>query len=322
MNKHLYRALAALCLSVSSMAALAAYPDHPIRLEVGFPPGTGPDIVAREVGMQLGKQLGHTVVVENKSGAGGQIAAFSVAHAKPDGYTILLGEVGSISIAPETTSKLPYKPLRDFVPITEAVLANFVLVTPANSPYKNLHAFVDGARRSKTHFNMATFGAGTPGHFGAEMLAEAGGFKVEPVHYRSTGDAVQAIIAGQVQGAFLTTAMARPQILAGRMRGLAITGSQRSALLPDIPTFAQQDLSAVDFGAWFAFLAPAGTPADRLETLNKQIRQALGQKEVSDTLKGDGFDIIGSSRADMDKLLHSEQRKWAQQVRKTGFRIN
>src|SRR5690606_31026768 len=126
----------------------------------------------------------------------------------PNGYTILLGEVGSISISPETTATLSYKPQQDFAPITEAVRANFVLVTPADSPYKTLKDFIDNAAKSKSTFNMATFGAGTPGHFGAEMLADAGSFKIEPVHYRSTGDAVTAIISGQVQAAFVTTAMA------------------------------------------------------------------------------------------------------------------
>jgi tripartite-type tricarboxylate transporter receptor subunit TctC len=314
--------LSAACMALASTGALAAYPDQPIRMTVGFPAGTGPDIVARTVGEQLSKELGQSVVVENKAGAGGQIAAYSVAHSAPNGYNILLGEVGSISISPETTSNLSYKPLKEFDPITEAVRANFVLVIPANSPYKTLKEFVDAAKASSDHFNIATFGAGTPGHFGAEMLAEAGGFKIEPIHYRSTGDAVTAIIAGQVQGAFVTTAMAAPQLASGKMRALAITGSERTKMLGDIPTFREQDMPNVDFGAWFAFFAPKGTPVEALDVLNQKTTAALKAESVRKLLEGNGFVIVGSTREQLGELLVTEQKRWADVVKKTGFKIN
>ncbi len=313
--------LGGLFLSLATIAS-AAFPDHAVRLMVGFPPGTGPDIVARVIGEQLAQSLAQSVVVENKAGAGGQIAAAAASHAAPDGYTILLGEVGSISISPETTSGLTYKPLKDFAPISEAVRANFVLVVPSSSPYKSLKEFIAAAKDSKQHFNIATFGAGTPGHFGAEMLADEGGFSIEPVHYRTTGDAVSAIVAGQVQGAFITTAMAGPQITSGKMRGLAITGAQRSKILPDLPTFIESGMPATDFGAWFAFLAPAATPDAVLDTLNASIVKALASEKVRTTLEGNGFVIVGSSRQQMTDLLISEQKRWAAVVKKTGFRIN
>lgn len=321
-TKLLSAAILTLVSATAATVAVAAYPEQPIRLTVGFPPGTGPDIVARTVGDQLSKGIGQSVVVENKAGAGGQIAAYSVAHNAADGYSILLGEVGSISISPETTATLSYKPLKEFSPITEAVRANFVLVIPANSPYTTLAEFVAAARASKDNFNIATFGAGTPGHFGAEMLADAGKFKIEPIHYRSTGDALSAIIAGQVQGAFVTTAMAAPQIAGGKMRALAITGKDRTKMLSDIPTFNEQDMASVDFGAWFAFLAPAGTPADILDTLNEKIVAALKADSVRKTLEGAGFVIVGSSRQELQDLLVAEQKRWAQVVKKTGFKIN
>lgn len=321
-SSFIIKLLSAAVLSVASATAAAAYPEQPIRLTVGFPPGTGPDIVARTVGDQLSKEIGQPVVVENKAGAGGQIAAYSVARNAPDGYSILLGEVGSISISPETTAALSYKPLVEFTPITEAVRANFVLVIPANSPYKTLKEFVAAARESTDNFNIATFGAGTPGHFGAEMLADAGKFKIEPIHYRSTGDAVSAIIAGQVQGAFVTTAMAGPQLAGGKMRGLAITGKARTAMLADIPTFHELDMANVDFGAWFAFLAPAGTPVNALDTLNKSIVTALKAESVKKTLENSGFEVVGSSRQELNDLLIAEQARWAQVVKKTGFKIN
>ncbi|MDR4126691.1 Bug family tripartite tricarboxylate transporter substrate binding protein [Yanghanlia caeni] len=310
---------AAAVLLAATTTAAAAWPEQPIRLTVGFPAGTGPDIVARTVGEQLSKELGQPVVVENKAGAGGQIAAQSVANATPNGYTILLGEVGSISISPETTSELSYKPLRDFAPISEAVRADFVLVTPPDSPYADLKSFVKG---DNNIFNFATFGAGTPGHFGAELLAEAGGFEIEPIHYRSTGDAVTAIISGQVQGAFITTAMANTQIPGGKMKGLAITGAERSKMLKDIPTFREEGMEQVNFGAWFAFFAPAGTPENALDTLHKGIVDALNNANVRTTLENAGFAIIGSSRQELADLLVSEQKVWSGVVQKTGFKIN
>ncbi len=314
--------IAAAFLLAASTSVAAAWPEQPIRLTVGFPAGTGPDIVARTVGDQLSKELNQSVVIENKAGAGGQIAAHSVANATANGYTILLGEVGSISISPETTSQLSYKPIRDFAPITEAVRADFVLVTPADSEYADLKAFVDGAKKDTNIFNFATFGAGTPGHFGAELLAEAGGFTIEPIHYRSTGDAVTGIISGQVQGAFITTAMASTQIAGGKMKGLAITGAERSKMLNDIPTFREQGMEDVKFGAWFAFFAPAGTPDDVLDTLHKGIVDSLNNPQVRETLENAGFAVVGSSRKELGDLLVSEQKTWSGVVQKSGFKIN
>lgn len=323
MNTFSLRKLASVaCLAMACGTAAAAFPDQAIRLNVGFPAGTGPDVVARTVGDQLSKELGQSVVVENKAGAGGQIAAHSVAQAQADGYTILLGEVGSMSITPETTSKLSYAPLKDFDPITEAVRVNFVLVTPPDSPYKTLKDFIEAARTSKESFNIATFGAGTPGHFGAEMLAEAAGFKIVPVHYRSTGDAVSAIIGGQVQGAFITTAMASTQVSGGKMGALAITGEQRSNILPSVPTFNESGLPDVNFGAWFAFFAPDGTPGNVLDTLHGGIVKSLQAPNVQKVLQDAGFVIVGSSREETAKLMVEEQKRWSAVVKKTGFKID
>lgn len=313
---------AAVTLTLAATHALAAFPDQAIKITVGFPAGTGPDIVARSVGDQLGKEVKQSVVIENKAGAGGQIAAHSVAQSTPNGYSLLLGEVGSISITPETTANLGYAPQRDFAPITEAVRANFVLVTPPNSPYNTLEEFVKAAKTSKEEFNIATFGAGTPGHFGAELLAEAGKFKIVPIHYRSTGEAVTAIVSGQVQGAFVTTALAAPQLAGGKMKALAITGSERTKMLPNVPTFAESGMPDVNFGAWFAFFAPAGTPAAVLTQLNQDLVKSLKAPGVTKLLEDNGFVVVGSSREALADLLVTEQKLWSDVVKKTGFKIN
>lgn len=295
-------------------------PDRPLKLNVGFPPGTGPDVVARLLGQKLGELAKQQVVVENKAGAGGQIAAQSVAKSVADGTNLLLGEVGSISIAPPAFSKLPYDPAKELVGISEVVRSDFLLVVPVGSPHQSVAEFVKAAKAKSDRTNMATFGAGTPGHFGAEMLAEAAGFKVEPIHYRATGDAVTAIVAGDVQGAFVSTALGAAQIKGGKMRALATTAPTRSTLLPEVPTFTEAGLPKIDFSAWFAVFAPAGTPPAALDVLNKQIVAALQTPETKAKLVEAGFSVIGSSRADTEKMLKAEAARWAAVVKATGFK--
>ena len=317
--KHLLAAL--LCAPLLALAQ-AAYPDKPVRLSVGFPPGTGPDVVARTLGQKLGELLKQSVVIDNKAGAGGQIAAQSVAKAAPDGYNLLLGEVGSISIAPAAYTKLPYNPLKELVPVSEVVRADFVLVVPVDSPAKDVKGFIEASKARADRTNFGTFGAGTPGHFGAEVLADLAGFKIEPVHYRATGDAVTALIAGDVQAAFASTALAAPQVKAGKMRALATTATTRSALLPDVPTFAEAGWPKVDFSAWFAVFAPAGTPAAVLDVLNQQTVAALAAPEVKQQLQQAGFTVLGTSRADSEKMLAAEAQRWATVVKATGFKAD
>ncbi len=321
MSKMLNRLLGGLVLCLP-LAAAAQFPNAPIRLNVGFPPGTGPDIVARTLSQHLGAQLGQSVVVENKVGAGGQIAAQSVARSPADGYTLLLGEVGSISISPATYSQLNYDPARDFVPISEVVRADFVLVVPGKAEHRDVAAFVTAGKSASDRYNFATFGAGTPGHFGAELFARAAGMQIEPIHYRSTGDAVSALVSGGVQAAFVTTALAAPQVKAGALRALAITGAQRSPALPDVPTFAEAGLQQVDFGAWFALFAPAGTPDAVLDTLQRQSAQALRQPQAAETLQNAGFVVVGSTRQQLAELLGQESKRWADIVKATGFKAD
>ena len=208
-------------------------------LKVGFAPGTGPDVVTRLLGQKLSELMKQPFVIDNRAGAGGQIAAQFVAKIAPDGYNLLIADVSAISIAPAAFTKLAYDPLRELVPVSEVVRTDFILVVPGNSPAKTYAEFVKSAVANKDKVNFGTFGAGTPGHFGAEMLAEQGHFKIEPVHFRATGDAVTALIAGDVHAALMSTALASAQIKGGKMRALATTAPTRSSMLPDVPTFKE-----------------------------------------------------------------------------------
>jgi tripartite-type tricarboxylate transporter receptor subunit TctC len=312
-------ALAALPVEAS---AQGWQPERQLRLVVGFPPGTGPDVVARTLGQKLGEQLKQSLVVDNRAGAGGQIAAQAVAKSPADGYTLLLGEVGSISIAPATYGKLPYDPARELLPVSEVVRSDFVLVVPASAAPRDLAAFLAAAKQRRDRLNFATFGAGTPGHFGAEVLAEQAGFRIEPVHYRATGDAITALVAGDVQAAFVTTALAVPQVKGGKLRALATTGAARLPQLPEVPTFAEGGLPKVDFSAWFALFAPAQTPPAALDTLNAATVAALQQPEVRKQLQDAGFTVLGTSRVESERMLKAEAVRWASVVKATGFKAD
>lgn len=316
--------LAAAALPVFAQLPLAAfaqtYPDRPLRLAVGYAPGTAPDVLARLFALRLSELLKQQVVVDNKPGAGGQIAAQTVAKALPDGYTLLLGEVGSISIAPAAFSKLSYVPSRELTGISEVARVDFLLAVPANSPHKTVAEFVKAARSQPGKVNFGTFGAGTSGHFGAEMFGEAAGFKVEPIHYRATGDAVTAIVAGDVAAAFVSTALGNAQIKGGKMRALATTAPQRSALLPDVPTMTEAGFAKIDISAWFALMAPQGTPAAILDVLAGEAVKAVQPEDAKAKLVDAGFSIVGAGRSETDRMLREEATRWANVVKASGFR--
>jgi len=305
-----------------SIAGLAGTPalaqERRWRLVVGFAPGSAPDFVARALTQQLGAQW----TVDSRTGAGGQIATNSVAKADGAGAEglLLLGEVGSIAIAPAAFSRLPYDPTRELAIVTEAARTAFVLVVPHNSPARDLAAFVEAARASRERVLMATFGAGTPGHFGIVSLAEQAGFGVEPVHYRATGEALTALVAGDVRGALVSTAAAIAQVRGGTLRALATTAAQRAPQLAEVPTFAEAGFPRMDQSSWFAVFAPAATPAATLDALNREIVAALQTAALRTSLQEMGFRVIGSSRADAQRMWQAEAQRWAAVVRATGFR--
>lgn len=313
-------ALAACGLALLTSTGAQTFPDKAIRMSVGFPPGTGPDVLARLVAQRAGELLKQPVVVDNKPGAGGQIASQQVAKSAADGYNVLLGEAGSISIAPAAFSKLPYEPARELAGVAELAYADFVLVVPAESPYKSLADLVRANRGKSEPVNFATFGAGTPGHFGAAEFGEQAGVKVEPIHYRSTGDAVSAIVSNSVTGAWVSVAVASGQIKGGKMRGLAITAGQRSPLLPDVPTTAEAGMPKLNFSAWLGVLAPANTPAPVVETLNKVLVEAVRTPEVRQKLVEAGFRVTGTTIPETERMLKAEAVRWGGVVKSTGFR--
>jgi tripartite-type tricarboxylate transporter receptor subunit TctC len=314
------RALLGGALAMPSLAAAQTFPDRPVRLVLGFPAGTGPDLVARQLAEGLREVWPQGVAVDNKPGAAGHIAAQEVARAAPDGTTLLLGEVGQLAMAPSTHARLPYDPARDFAPIAEVAAIDFAFVVPAALPVSDLAGFAAWAKAQGQVF-LATFGAGTPGHFGASLLASGAGLTAEPVHFRSTGEAMTAVLNGsQVQGMFGTVALIAPHVQAGRVKALAVTGAERAALLPGVPTVAEAGRPDLRFEAWFGLVAPAATPAPVQAALEAAVLKALAAPALRKRLEESGFRVAARGRAEFAALIRSETTRWAEVVRATGFR--
>lgn len=315
--------LAGLGATSAASAQAAPYPNRPVRIIVGFPAGTGPDIVARLLAQKLSEGWGNMgVIVDNKPGAAGLIAASEAARAAPDGYTLMLGETGQLSIAPSTYTKLPYDPAKDFVPVSQVVTADFILlVNPQKVQAKTVKDFVGWTQQQKGLF-MATFGAGTPGHFGAYMFGDAVGQKAEPVHYKSTGDALGGLFGGDVSGVFASTGLAAANVKSGKLVALASSGSARSASLPEVPTFKEQGYPQLVFNAWFGIVAPAQTPAEVVAKLGADIQKAVKSPEGKTRMEEAGFTVTGTGPEDFGRIIAADAKTWGKAVAATGFKAD
>lgn len=311
------------CTTAPIVQAQAAYPSRPVRIIVGFPAGTGPDIVARLLAQKLSEGWGNLgVIVDNKPGAGGLIAASEAARATPDGYTLMLGETGQLSIAPSSYTKLPYNPAKDFAPVSQVVSADFaLLVNPQKVPAKNVKEFVSWTQQQKGLF-MATFGAGTPGHFGAFMFGEAVKLKPEAVHYKSTADALGGLFSGDVQGVFASVGLAAPNVKAGKLVALGTTGATRAAALPDVPTIKEQGYPTLEFSSWFGIVAPAKTPNDILAKLSADIQKAMKAPDAKAKMEEAGFRVTGTDREEFARIIAADTITWGKAVAATGFKAD
>ena len=283
----------------------------------------GADIVARILAQKLSENWGNMgVTVDNKPGAGGLIAASEAARAIPDGYTLMLGETGQLSIAPKSYSKLPYDPVKDFAPVSQVVSSDFVLlVNPQKVPAKNVKELVAWTQQNKGLF-MATFGAGTPGHFGAYMFGDAVKVKPEVVHYRTTADALGGIFSGDVQGVFASVALAAPNVKAGKLLALGSTGATRSLALPDVPTIKEQGYNQLEFTSWFGVVAPSKVPAEIVAKLSEDIQKVVRSPETKAKLEEAGFRVTGTSREEFARIIAADTVTWGQAVVATGFKAD
>lgn len=274
-----------ICLALFSSIVRAAYPDQTIKLVVGFPPGGGGDLFGRTIAAELGKQLGQTVVVENKPGAGGNIAAEYVANAKPDGYTLILAMSGNFASSPASRSDLPYKVPGSFEPISLLVETPFGLMVGANSKIKTIQEFVAQAREGKMTY--ASTGTGGAAQMVMEMVKQQANLNILHIPYKGSGPAITDLISGQVDSFFAPYTPLMGQISGGKIRLLATSSAKRVASLPDVPTLKESGIN-VTMTQWYGLAAPAGTPKDVINKLIKGVKISLQQPSVLKVYRADG----------------------------------
>ncbi|CAM4133462.1 ABC transporter substrate-binding protein [Bordetella tumbae] len=313
--------LAGLALCAGGIAQAANYPDHPIRLIVGVPPGGGADMIARLLAESLHGILGQTVIVENRPGAGGNIAASEVARAKPDGYTLLLAN-SSHAINASLYKKLPFDPIKDFEPISQLTENFFFLAIKPSLPVKTLGELVQYAKGQKTALSYASAGVGQGSHLGMAMLASDAGFEAVHVPYAGMGPAAQALLGGHVDMAFLTPPSTLQYSQANKIRVLAVTAPTRVKSLPDVPTIAESGYQGFEVNNWQGLLAPAGTPPDVIQKLQESVAQALKKPEVVKQLNTSGTDPVGSAPDAFGAFLKAEIEKWGKAVAQSGAVAN
>ena len=318
------------CLSVvvlfvavacAGQVAAQAYPSRPVRIVVGFPPGGTSDILARTIAARLAEPLGQAVVVENRTGAGGNIGAESVAKAAPDGYTLLMGTT-SQAISQSLYRKLNYDLMRDFAPITQAVNYSNLLVVHPSLPVSNVAELLVMARARPGVLNYGTAGNGTPPHMTGELFKAYTGVDILHVPYKGGAPAIVDLVAGQIPVMFDNVPPLLPHVRSGRIRALANTSLTRLAVLPDVPTLNESGLKGFDAVGWNGLLAPAGTPREIVSRLHAEVVRILRAGDVRDQLTSQGADIVGNSPEEFTAWIRNEVTKWAGVVRTSGAKLD
>lgn len=284
------------------------WPSKPIRLVVPFPPGSSPDIIARVIAEPLQQALGQPVVVDNRAGAGGNIGTAAVAHAPPDGYTVLFTINGPLATAPALYRKLGYDPLKDLAPVTLVATSPNVLVIDPALKVDTTGAFTTLVKQSPGKLNYGSVGAGSSAHLAMELLKSRENLDILHVPYPGFPQVLTAMLGGFVQAGFMVPAIAMPQVKTGQVKALAVTSLQRSPALPDIPTMAEQGLTGFEVISWQAVLVPAGTPQAIVDRLNTEIVKAIGTKEVQERMASQYFTPVGSTPAALTARIVGETR--------------
>jgi tripartite-type tricarboxylate transporter receptor subunit TctC len=315
------RFIVALCAALASVANVSAqtYPSRPVTLTVGFAPGGGTDTVARVMQRKLGEYLGQTVVVENRAGAGGTIAAGIVAKAEPDGYNILLATIAALAVAPHLNSKLPYNPLTDFAPISMATESGNVLVVHPSVPAKTLAEYVQLANSRPGGIAYGTSGVGSAGHLAGELFHLTAKANLVHVPYKGGGPAMSDLLGGQIPSVFASATTATPQVKSGKLRALGSTGTKRSAALPDVPTIAEQGYPGYQATNWYAFVAPAKTPKDVVARLNREIVRTLNEPEIHAAILKQGEEPTPSTPEELARHMKREYDTWGRVIKEAGI---
>lgn len=309
--------LAALALCQISPAARADYPDKPIRLVVPFAPGGPSDVLARALGQKLNAALNQPVLIDNKPGAGTNLAAEFVAKSPPDGYTLFLTMVGTQAINEAMYPKLGYNTVRDFAPVSLLAASSLMLVAHPSLPVKNFSDLVALAKAKPDKLNFGTAGTGTPLHLGGELINSRVGIKLMHVPYKGAAPALNDVLGGQIQLAMLGTPSALAHIKSGKLNAIGVTSPKRSANAPDVPTIAES-LPGYEVELVYGIVAPTGTPREVVNKLNSEIIKALESADTRDKLTAQGFEIRTTTPEQMGSYIRAEIAKWGPVVRESG----
>jgi tripartite-type tricarboxylate transporter receptor subunit TctC len=311
--------IALVALAAAVDAAAQTYPSRPVTVVVGFAPGGGTDTVARVMQKKLGENLGQTIIVENRAGAGGTIAAGVVAKAEPDGYTILLATIAALAINPHLNSTLPYKPLVDFAPISMATESGNVLVVNSLVQAKTLAEYVKEANSRPGGIAYGTSGVGSAGNLAGELFRLTAKANLVHVPYKGGGPAMSDLLGGQIPSVFASATTATPQVKAGKLRALGSTGSKRSSALPEVPTIAEQGYPGYEATNWYAFVGPARMSKDIVARLNREIVKTLNDPETHAAILKQGEEPTPSTPEELAQHMAREYATWGKVIKDAGI---
>lgn len=329
LRKTLMAAFATAITAVAAWSVLAGpavgrskdYPSQPITIVVTFPPGGGTDILARKLGAQLQQESGQSVIIENRPGASGNIGARAVAHAAPDGYTLLMVN-SSFAINPGVYKNLDFSPKNDLMGVINVASVPSVFVTPARSPYTSLQGMLAAGKAAGKPIMYASCGNGTPQHLAGEILGLSSGVAFEQVPYRGCGPALNDLLAGQIELGIVAASGAAPLLASGMLRALAVTAPQRSSLMPDIPTVDEQGIPGYQIDQWYGLLAPAHTPDRVVDKLNRVLAGILMRPDVQSSLLKLGFNPATSTPSEFQAVINADIDRFGKLTRQIGLQID
>ncbi len=317
MRLHFFVLLAGL-FATATAAAADAYPNKPIRLIMPYPVGGSIDIAGRLVAERLAENLGQSIVVDNRTGAGGTVGTETAAHAAPDGYTLVMGGNGTLAVSPILQKNLPYVPNRDFTPLTLLVTIPYVLVVHPSVPVSNVRELIALVAKPG-ELNYASGGNGSEPHIAAELFKNMAGVRITHVPYKGSTPAIADTLGGQVQFTFTRIPSVLSYLKSGRLRAIGVTSAKRTAALPDVPTIAESGVPGYEINPWFGLLLPAHTPPALVSRLNAEVVKILRVPAMHERLAAEGFEVVGDTPGQFAAHIRAEQVKWAKVIKDTGI---
>jgi len=315
------RILVSIALLAASSAIAQSYPAKPVRIIIPFTSGAAADTVARLIAPKLTDAMGQPIVIENRPGAGGVLAADLVAKSAPDGYTLMMGSPGPLTINPVLLSKVPYDPARDFAPITLVAIVPSILLVNPSLPAKTVKELIALAKAKAGQLNFASAGNGSVPHLTGELFKLSAGIEAVHVPYKGSAPAITDMLGGRVSFFFDNIASGMPYVKSEKLRGLAVTSTSRSKLVPELPTMIEAGVPGFEAASWSALVAPAGTPEAIVTRLHAEVVKAVRQPEIGDRLRGLGTEVVANTPGEFNAFMTAERAKWAKVIKSARITV-